>query len=833
MLLALSCGLTGHADTELNVPGHRLVWNDEFEAPSLDVGKWDVATGVNAWYQRASDRRWVEPQWFNEPFTPWLQAGTINGERQYYSPNNVTVNDGVLQIQARRETVANPVGIYDPQFHRYTSGKLNTADEFQFRFGIVRWRAQLPAGQGMWPALWMLNAPNPWYWDDEIDVMEARGSLPNNTTSAHHFKTGADRVNQYNSAELNTGLNLQAGFHEYGLEWTTSRLKTHFNGQVVLTDTEEVPQGPMFLIMNAAVGGGFDGVPASDAIFPSNFLIDWVRVWQPSAWPSDLADGDFETYQGAHWANWNTIDDGNLSAVTTDALHGSSSVRIARLNTIVSGNTKASNLLTDGSAAGWSAWLNQLDGGGKVTSGAGISPASIPATATDDTVILGVHQNSPSPGANAVVYRQLSGAQVRGLSLTYTGTIEIDQAFPVGTEALVFIRIFREDYSFLDVMTSVKTGGTFTIQATIPLTEVPFIQVGLETSGPTGSPGRLVATALKLVDNASAPTDPTTHRTGFRQTVAARPGAIVRYGLMVANSAADPIRAGVAGRLRLEFLNSASIPISEVITPLVDAASPHEATAWSLESLTPATAAWARLSIERFTSHPETDDSGSLLADAIFLQVPGHTALPQFTGEPARRLVVRDGDPLVLDITVDSTSPLTYQWYHEGRKTSTTADATLVATPSLAGTHFVVARNAAGPVIGAITTLTVLDAGPDNDGDGISDTDEAAVYGTSPVRADSDRDGFSDYYELFHTLTDPLDAASAFRITAVALVAGQLELTFESVPGLEYQIEASSDLVGWGPVGPAFVATETTTSARDPLPFSATEPRFLRVTVNP
>ena len=45
MLLALSWGLTGRADTELNVPGHRLVWNDEFEAPSLDVGKWDVATG--------------------------------------------------------------------------------------------------------------------------------------------------------------------------------------------------------------------------------------------------------------------------------------------------------------------------------------------------------------------------------------------------------------------------------------------------------------------------------------------------------------------------------------------------------------------------------------------------------------------------------------------------------------------------------------------------------------------------------------------------------------------------------------------------------------------
>jgi hypothetical protein len=127
----------------------------------------------------------------------------------------------------------------------------------------------------------------------------------------------------------------------------------------------------------------------------------------------------------------------------------------------------------------------------------------------------------------------------------------------------------------------------------------------------------------------------------------------------------------------------------------------------------------------------------------------------------------------------------------------------------------------------------VLDAGPDTDGDGISDTDETTVYGTDRHRADSDGDGLSDYHELFATQTDPLSSASTFRINAVAMVAGQLELTFESVPGLEYQVEASSDLVGWAPAGPAFVATEKTTTHRDPLPFSAATPRFLRVTVNP
>lgn len=563
-LLLLLGAVAAHADTELNVPGHRLVWHDEFAADGVDLSKWDVAVGVNAWYQRASDGRFVEPQWFNEPFSPWLQAGTINGERQYYSPNNVSVNDGLLQIEARLETINNPVGIYDPGVHRFTSGKLNTADEFQFRFGIVRWRAQLPAGKGMWPALWMLNAPNPWYWDDEIDVMEARGSLPNVTTSAHHYKVNGN--NQYNSGELDTGINLQTSFNEYGLEWTPNRIQTYCNDQVVFTDTVAIPQNPMFLIMNAAVGGLFDGDP-NDQIFPTTFSIDWVRVWQASAQPSDLADGDFERYQGANWPNWNTNDDGNLSPEIEGALHGGSSVRIGYRNLSIPEEPPVSNLLTDGSAGAWSAWLNQLDASGNAISGGAITPASIPATADADAVTLGIHQSAPSPRANAVVYRQLDGTLVHGLSLTYTGTVAIDQTFPPGTEAKAFIRIFRPDYSAYDVMTLVTTGGAFSLQATIPSTDVPFIQVGLETTGLTGSAGRLIATSLTLNNDASVQPVDATNFTGFTQTVAARPGETVRYGLLAANSTTDPLSAGSEGRLRLQFLNSTEVVLAEVLTP--------------------------------------------------------------------------------------------------------------------------------------------------------------------------------------------------------------------------------------------------------------------------
>lgn len=108
--------------------------------------------GVNAAYRRASDGRWVEPHWFGDAFAPWTEVRSINDERQYYSPDNVTVEDGLLRFRADRESVADPFGWYVPGYHEYTSGKLNTAEQFQFRFGIVNIRAKLPEGTGLWPA---------------------------------------------------------------------------------------------------------------------------------------------------------------------------------------------------------------------------------------------------------------------------------------------------------------------------------------------------------------------------------------------------------------------------------------------------------------------------------------------------------------------------------------------------------------------------------------------------------------------------------------------------------------------------------------------------------
>lgn len=51
--------------------------------------------------------------------------------------------------------------------------------KFDFRYGRLEWKAKLPRGDWLWPALWLLPSHDKygeWPASGEIDVMESRGN---------------------------------------------------------------------------------------------------------------------------------------------------------------------------------------------------------------------------------------------------------------------------------------------------------------------------------------------------------------------------------------------------------------------------------------------------------------------------------------------------------------------------------------------------------------------------------------------------------------------------------------------------------------------------------
>lgn len=207
--------------------------------------------------------------------------GWGNNELQYYTdrPENIVVEDGVLKITARQENFSGAT---------FTSARILTKGKFQQRYGRFEARIQLPWGQGLWPAFWMLgddnNGTEVWPQIGEIDIMENRGSEPtliNGTVHGPGYSGGASITKAF---ELEND-RFDTGFHIFGIEWGENYINFYVDDTLYNQITpEDVPgewvfNDEFYIIMNVAVGGNYGGPPTAQTVFPQEMLVDYVRVY--------------------------------------------------------------------------------------------------------------------------------------------------------------------------------------------------------------------------------------------------------------------------------------------------------------------------------------------------------------------------------------------------------------------------------------------------------------------------------------------------------------------------------------------------------------------------
>jgi beta-glucanase (GH16 family) len=244
-------------DDEGTVPAPWIeVWRDDFRGPAWsppDPAKWNVE---------------VTPR-------------PANMELEYYTDrreNTYLDGYGHLVIQAFYESY---MGSKQP----YTSGRLNTMGHFEQAYGRFEARIKFPAGQGLWPAFWMLGAnfkEVSWPACGEIDIMEIAGSQPSITIGSLH----GTNLNRTGSYQLR-GAKLSDAFHLYAIEWTPDAVKWFVDGTAYQTFTREQITAagmswgldhPFFILLNLAVGGIFDGPPGRGTKFPTQMFVDRVTV---------------------------------------------------------------------------------------------------------------------------------------------------------------------------------------------------------------------------------------------------------------------------------------------------------------------------------------------------------------------------------------------------------------------------------------------------------------------------------------------------------------------------------------------------------------------------
>jgi beta-glucanase (GH16 family) len=234
--------------------GWKQVWADEFSGTSIDRSRWNVRDG---------------------------EGRDVDLGCNVASRRNAFQGDGVLVIRALRESVR-----CGSRTRSYSEAYLDTIGKASFTYGCFEMRAKSPTvpngSTGLWPAFWLRP-------DDggkgEIDVVELPGGAAYHGAATQAIFYDYSPIKQDNRHTVRTG-HPADGFHTYTTEWAPGELRWYIDGvRVYQRDRRTTPwfdeafSRPFNLRLNLQVGGWL-GDPDSSTVFPADFVVDYIRVWQ-------------------------------------------------------------------------------------------------------------------------------------------------------------------------------------------------------------------------------------------------------------------------------------------------------------------------------------------------------------------------------------------------------------------------------------------------------------------------------------------------------------------------------------------------------------------------
>lgn len=253
-----------------------LIFFDDFTSNELDNEKWNAE---------------VSGEIHNNE-----QQAYIDSSETIYLQQGSEIANGVLVIQPRysKGYVTSQGDTFD-----FVSGRINTCQRFAFTYGSISARIQLPIGEGLWPAFWLLGSDSHWPDCGELDIMEYVGETDWASVAVHGpgYSGETPLVNKkYFLPPENA-----ARWHIYSLDWTPNSLIFKIDGELVYRVRRPAVEflgnwvfdSDQYLILNFALGGVYPfktngihapyyGIPEATVESIRNneikLLVDWVKV---------------------------------------------------------------------------------------------------------------------------------------------------------------------------------------------------------------------------------------------------------------------------------------------------------------------------------------------------------------------------------------------------------------------------------------------------------------------------------------------------------------------------------------------------------------------------
>lgn len=224
----------------------KLIFQDHFE--EFDNSVWQhektLAGGGNGefqWYVNSTDNSFTKKG--NLHIKPRLTADYFGDDFLTKGKVEIPIMDCTnsdnwgCRRQGTADNIINPV----------RSARIRTIKSFSFKFGTLVARAKMPAGDWLWPAIWLLPTQNiygGWPRSGEIDLVESRGNRKlfdgnvnvgtEQVGSTLHFGPRAD-LNGWPTAHFvkNAVPSFSDEFHIYKLVWTPKYLEFYLDEKKV------------------------------------------------------------------------------------------------------------------------------------------------------------------------------------------------------------------------------------------------------------------------------------------------------------------------------------------------------------------------------------------------------------------------------------------------------------------------------------------------------------------------------------------------------------------------------------------------------------------------
>ena len=230
-----------------NTCSDTLIFSDNFKHFNITRWKHEITLGGGGnWeFQYYDNNRsnsyvkdgvlYIEPSFLIDDIGEGRLRGGYNLDLWGSQPANLCTGPqfyGCFRTSGAGGNILNPI----------RSARIRTAESFNFKYGRVEVKAQLPKGDWLWPAIWLLPTNNQygtWPASGEIDIMESRGNgvdYPaggvNTFGSTVHWGPfyGQDSFRMTHATkQAKNGSDFAQDFHTYGLIWNATYIGTYLD----------------------------------------------------------------------------------------------------------------------------------------------------------------------------------------------------------------------------------------------------------------------------------------------------------------------------------------------------------------------------------------------------------------------------------------------------------------------------------------------------------------------------------------------------------------------------------------------------------------------------